>query len=82
MEIAEADWQLLQEWLSKHGRNTELAARTLGISRRTVQRWIKRKRPSMQAGVLLEQIKNGPAVIGESWRGLVRPEWRNKLQGR
>lgn len=79
----EQAFQLFLEWLQRSDKRLDLAAETLGVSIRTAQRWLQRKRVPRRIAVMLEQVKNGPVVSGGLWRGrgaLIRYEWRPYLK--
>lgn len=74
----EVRYSLFQWWLQKHGWNTDLAAATLGVSRRTSQRWVRKRDVPMHVAILLEQLRSGPIFKFGTFRGpsAVRAEWR------
>lgn len=68
--------ELLDWWISHHGRLKVLAAEALGVSLRTFYRWEQNGCPPWTARVL-DQIRHGPGLMTPLWRGaLERQRWK------
>jgi hypothetical protein len=77
-------FSLFRWWHDKHGKNPGLTAITLGVSRRTVHRWLSDRDVPLHVATLLDQIRSGPVLRFGFWRAgawALRPEWRDTAIG-
>lgn len=79
-----AGYDLFLWWVARSDERLDVAAETLGVSTRTAQRWAKQQRVPQRVAVLLEQVKNGPAIEAGLWRGggMIRHPWKPYLKTR
>lgn len=79
----ERRFRLYRWWLEKHGKNIEATALTLGVSRRTAQRWLSAGDVPLSVAVLLDQLHSGPVVRFGIWRGAgaVRSDYKTVFRG-
>jgi hypothetical protein len=79
----EVGYDLFLWWVRRSDERLDVAAATLGVSTRTAQRWMQKRFVPHSIAVLIDQIKNGPAVTGNLSRGrgaMMRFDWRPYLR--
>jgi hypothetical protein len=75
----ESGYKLFLAAIDRADKRLDLTATTLGVSTRTAQRWLQKKRVPHRVAVMLDQLENGRAIQGGLWRdrgGLVRHDWK------
>lgn len=78
-----AGYDLFLWWLQRSDERLSVAAETIGVTPRTAQRWMQKKKIPHHVAVLLDQLKNGPAIQGGLWRRdgcMIRFDWKPYLK--